>query len=88
MPCSIPVKRNEAMGGFLFKSHSGKWILEVGPCVREQESSHAFSVAVSLSQKGQLSSLSYPFFLSLEIFLRQLTISSFNAPILNLAGIG
>ena len=55
------LKWNEVVGGFLFKSHSGKWILEwVLVLENKIVFSYAFSIAVSLLQKGQLSSLSYP----------------------------
>ena len=49
------------MGGFLFKTHSGKWILEwVLVLENKIVFSYASAIAVSLLQKGQLSSLSYP----------------------------
>ena len=65
------------MGGYLSKSHSGKWNLE---CLLVIENSFfltcVFSVAASLLQKGLSSCLSYPpVFSELGIFLRQLIIS-------------
>ena len=65
------------MGGYLSKSHSGKWNLE---CLLVLENSFfltcVFSVAASLLQKGLSSCLRYPpVFSELGIFLRQLIIS-------------
>ena len=62
-PCSFSFfrKRIEVVGGYLSKSHSGKWNLE---CLLVLENSFfltcVFSVAASLLQKGLSSCLSYP----------------------------
>ena len=62
-PCSFSFfrKRIEVVGGYLSKSHSGKWNLE---CLLVIENSFfltcVFSVAASLLQKGLSSCLSYP----------------------------
>ena len=74
LPCFVPFFNwNEVVGGILFKSHSGKWILEWVLVFREQDSLlSCLSVAVSLLQRSHWSSLSFPsvFWAREEFFLR------------------